>query len=744
MKPARVYPARGSRITPTTIHPFPLPTQVSTEMRGGSFSVILLSGAHLGITPVQAAIVPSEPSQISPGLADARRIESLAVELDQPQVMGCACRATPTAFGDGPPPLSQSGRSGREQSQTQVSGPGPRIELLLPFLEPSVLNAQTAQLVLPGELRGYQIEAVNALLARDAFLLADDPGTGKTVSACVALMAKFQNGEIHRALYVCNKSGLRQTAGFLAQWAPGLLVRVIQGDPELRKRQWNAQAHVYLVDYETLTAEIEQEHLTGDLLQYDLILLDQIQTTGLRYRSFPGAYQRLDAPIRWALAGAFPKEAEDWVGLFAFLTPDQVSGAAGITLPDIRRRFRPYILRREKDELKDDLPKRTRQEIWVDLDDVQTRRYENVLAEERYRLAQLGDAVSTSHIETAVDRLKRASNFAPESLGGAKVRALIDLVEQIAAADLKMVVFSQFSEGGVDLLQPVLEPYGVLKLGKAAPEEQRAKVLDAFRAQEHWHVLLLEMGTRTGDDALVEATYIVHFDHQWNPAVRLRAEMRLHPQIFRAIPLNIYEFWVTGTIDERIYALLAEKGLLPSDVPEETRPTELEGRISLDEWLHRILGTPSGKEPERTPVKHPIGTGILPGTAILRDRLAELSPDTLNAAVETFIKALGYAEIEPLDEGEEGGSYLLAWRESEGEVERVLVRSMSTHKNVGIAKARALLKAMEIRRDCEGAYLITTSDFTSSCRKFADDSDGRLALVSGSELYRHLHILGQF
>jgi hypothetical protein len=498
------------------------------------------------------------------------------------------------------------------------------------------------------------------------------------------------------------------------------------------------------VDYETLTADIEQEHLTGDLLHYDLVLLDQIQTTGLRYRSFPGAYQRLDAPIRWALAGAFPKEVEDWVGMFAFLTPDQVSGAAGITLPDIRRRFRPYILRREKDELKDDLPKRARQEIWVDLDDVQTRRYEDVLAEERYRLAQLGDAVSTSHIETAVDRLKRASNFAPESLGGAKVRALIDLVEQIAAADLKMVVFSQFSEGGVDLLQPILEPYGVLKLGKADPEEQRAKVLDAFRAQEHWHVLLLEMGTRTGDEALVEATYIVHFDHQWNPAVRLRAEMRLHPQIFRAIPLNIYEFWVAGTIDERIYALLAEKGLLPSDVPEETRPTELEGRITLEEWLHRILGTPSGKELERTPVKHPIGTGILPGTAILRDRLAELSPDTLNAAVETFIKALGYAEIEPLDEGEEGGSYMLAWRESEGEIERVLVRSMSTHKNVGIAKARALLKAMEVRRDCVGAYLITTSDFTSSCRKFADDSDGRLALVSGSELYRHLHILGQF
>jgi len=51
---------------------------------------------------------------------------------------------------------------------------------------------------------------------------------------------------------------------------------------------------------------------------------------------------------------------------------------------------------------------------------------------------------------------------------------------------------------------------------------------------------------------------------------------------------------------------------------------------------------------------------------------------------------------------------------------------------------------MEMRRDCVGAYLITTSDFTAACRKLADESQGQLALVSGAELYRHLHILGRF
>jgi hypothetical protein len=114
------------------------------------------------------------------------------------------------------------------------------------------------------------------------------------------------------------------------------------------------------------------------------------------------------------------------------------------------------------------------------------------------------------------------------------------------------------------------------------------------------------------------------------------------------------------------------------------------------------------------------------------------------AAVETFIKALGYPEVEALDDPDEEGGYLLAWREAEGIVERILVRCIRTHDNVGVGKGRALLKAMETRRDCIGAYLVTTSDFTASCKALADESGAQLALVSGAELYRHLHILGQF
>jgi hypothetical protein len=225
----------------------------------------------------------------------------------------------------------------------------------------------------------------------------------------------------------------------------------------------------------------------------------------------------------------------------------------------------------------------------------------------------------------------------------------------------------------------------------------------------------------------------------------MRAELRLHPAIFRAVPITIYEFWVAGTIDEILFRLLATKNLLPTAIAEGTQPQDLEGKIKLEEWLDQVLQLQPGDEgKDRIKIEQTTGTGMLPGTAVLRDRLAEISPDTLMAGVETLIKALGYPDSELIGSEMEEPGYLLAWRDGEQGVERVLVQCIQDSRNVGVAAGRNLLKAMEARGDCVGAYLMTTSDYTSACRKLADESEGKLALVSGAELYRHLHILGRF
>lgn len=743
IKPAEVYPARGPKLTEAQPQPYPLPSSLKPAPPRVTLGAGPLAADSSGLHLPKAGLPDAACVEIQTGVGLEGDFESLLVEQREPAFVGHPFALQGAGKETQPPPLPRAYHLERGERLGPTVRQADAVDLLRPLLEPSVISEESADLLLQAPPARHQIEAVNALLKNDAFLLADDPGTGKTAAACLALATKMQVGQARRALYVTSQASLRRTAASLACWAPGLAVTAVRGSGQERARDWSNPAHVLLVDLESLKQDLENDLIPETVLDFDLLVLDELPPNRLRFQAFPGPLVRVTAPIRWVLTGGLPEQAEDWIQLFAFLLPEMAVGSAGTTLPELKRRFAPYMMRRTKGELRESMDQRRREPLWLDLGPGHARLYEEALAEERHRLNQLGAAVTPAHIETAVANLKAVCDFEGDSLDGCKVRALVQLVEQISAGGSKVVVLSQFEKRALERLQPVLEPYGVLRLASEDSDTKRREVLGAFRAQAHWHVLLMETGARTDGEPLVEAPYIIHFDHAWNPALRMRSELRLHPAIFRAIPITIYEFWVAGSVDEAIFRLLQAKNLLPVAIAEGTQPRDLEGRITREEWFDQVLGVSPGEEPERIPVASSAGTGLLPGTAVLREKLSELSTDTLLAAVETLMKALGYPQAEQLDPADEEGGMMLAWREGEAEVERVLVRCLQTSANVGVASARSLMKAMEARGDCTGAYLISTSDFTAACRKSADESGGTLALVSGAELYRHLHILGR-
>jgi hypothetical protein len=221
-----------------------------------------------------------------------------------------------------------------------------------------------------------------------------------------------------------------------------------------------------------------------------------------------------------------------------------------------------------------------------------------------------------------------------------------------------------------------------------------------------------------------------------------RAEVRVRPDGSKGLPINIYEMWTTGTHEERLFQLLAERGLLEEDLYEkEELPA---GELSLDDLMGPVLEVPPAESPTaREPAPHPMGSGWLPGTDLLRSQLAGLSPENLLAGVAGWMQALGFPKCEPASEPTEVGGDMIAWRETDGEPEQVLIRVMRSQKNIGIGEAKVLMKEASLK-ECLGAYLIVTSDFTPACKRHADQSGGKLGLVSGAELWRHLHILGWF
>jgi hypothetical protein len=207
--------------------------------------------------------------------------------------------------------------------------------------------------------------------------------------------------------------------------------------------------------------------------------------------------------------------------------------------------------------------------------------------------------------------------------------------------------------------------------------------------------------------------------------------------------INIYEFWMLNTIEEQIHDQLKLRNLLPGDLAQDTRPADVEESIATDEWLKQVLEIDAKPKVARRTGRLRPDTGLLPSTSFLRDQIAKLTPEQDEDALRALAEALGFMQTESVEHPDEHGCSLIAWREDEtGLDERILLRLVRSERNVGVKEGRRLIKDLGQHEKCVGAYMVAVTDFTTACKKFADESNGRLALISGDEFLRHLHILG--
>jgi hypothetical protein len=372
------------------------------------------------------------------------------------------------------------------------------------------------------------------------------------------------------------------------------------------------------------------------------------------------------------------------------------------------------------------------------------------MAEERHRLEASGSGTTQEHVSTSLARLRGVMAF-PAGRGSAKVEALLDLLDEVIRDGRKVII--QAIDANIDRLLPLLGPYGVVAVRREQSPDDRISWLKMFREPSGAQVLVTEAQAINGMGPFPEVAVLVQFDPDPDPAARHATEITVRPEPGSPQPLHCVEFWMVGTVDELIADLLDSRGisLVPSDAA---------AGLTTADWVEKVFGiVPAPKvqreapmEPAPTEAPAPAtppaaaalakGTGMLPGTGMLRSQLHDLSPEILLSEVARWMQALGYPEAETVVSATDAGGTLLAWRETDAGRERVLVRCVRTEKNVGIAEAKALLQELDERSDCVGGYLVVTTDFTPACKKAADESEGRLALVSGAELWRHLHIQG--
>ncbi len=472
-----------------------------------------------------------------------------------------AAGASAQASSPGADPAEEESRPRRNASPkkpVRCTAPPEVVKLqdrLFYALQPSLDRLLGARrLALPHRPFPYQWEGIAFLYSRSSAILADEMGLGKTMQAVTAIRLLLHSGQAARVLLVCPKPLVTNWQREFRHWAPEVPLVVVQGNQALRRWWWFRAGPVFLANYELVQRDAEL--LAGELAPFDLVVLDEAQRIKNRSGRTSRVVRAIPRRRSWALTGTpVENSTADLVGIFEFLQP----GRLHESLPPARlgKLAAPYVLRRTKDQVLQDLPPKLFRDVELELDPEQRESYRLAQKKGLLRLHELGQAVTIQHVFELVTRLKQICNFDPATGSSSKLEQLQADLEEVAASGQKALVFSQW----VDTLRHLhrhLRPFGPLEYHGRIPPRRRDEVIARFRRDRRSHVLLISYGAGGVGLNLQFCRYVFLFDRWWNPAVEDQAINRAH-RIGSAGPVTVTRYVTLDTIEERIEEILNEK-----------------------------------------------------------------------------------------------------------------------------------------------------------------------------------------
>lgn len=429
-------------------------------------------------------------------------------------------------------------------------------------------------------LRPYQITGYSWLCSLAHYgmggILADDMGLGKTLQTITYVLANPGT----RTLIVCPTSLAYNWQDEFSKFAPQIATQIISGTPQERAdlMQQSTDVPVWITTYPLIRKDV-------DLYKaqiFDACFIDEAQFIKNPTSLGAKAVKAVQAKHRFALTGT-PIEntlSELW-SIFDFVMPGFfgryrqfeecyekpiLRDHDSVQMQKLRRKIRPFVLRRMKKEVLTELPDKIETRRMAEMGAKQRKIYESYLARIQMELA--GDEENTPggnrmQVLAALTRLRQIcchpATFASNYHGGSgKLDLLMEQLPDILEGGHSVIVFSQFTSMLSIIAHELKQrniPFFYLA-GSTSAQERKREVKEFNRGEVKVFLISLKAGG-TGLN-LTGADTVIHFDPWWNPAVEDQATDRAY-RIGQKKKVQVIKYVMKDSIEEKIYELQKRK-----------------------------------------------------------------------------------------------------------------------------------------------------------------------------------------
>jgi len=463
---------------------------------------------------------------------------------------------------------------------------------------------------LKAELREYQQRGVSWLgfLHRFRFggILADDMGLGKTLQTLAFLQRLKYDKKLDRpVLIVMPTSLLGNWKSEIEKFTPDLSYISLYGLQRDEIYEEIENRDIVFTTYQI--AQRDSKRISQ--IEFSYIILDEAQKIKNPRTKITKAVKSFKSQYKLALTGT-PMEnhlGELW-SIFDFLMPgflgslpffkkayqNPIEKDKNIQIKNrLKNKIKPFMMRRSKDEVLDELPEKIEIMRKVPFGEKQALLYENIRvameSKVRDEISKKGIARSRIMILDALLKLRQiccdpsllSISQAKEVKESAKKEMLFELLDELLEEGRKILIFSQFTTM-LSIIEEDLKERGINYAKLTGSTKDREAVIDKFK-QDDCQLFLISLKAGGVGLNLTEADTVIHYDPWWNPAVENQATDRAY-RIGQNKTVFVYKLIIENSIEEKIIKLHESKKAIQDSVYNETKKDE-DNAIDAEELI---------------------------------------------------------------------------------------------------------------------------------------------------------------